>query len=333
MPMPAILQGSLAHFRVDELLTLLSANKHTGTLEASENKQHARIVFRDGVVVHAEATRAPDPREAVLAPFTWPAGSFTFVEDANVSANAKRPDLDLNAVIDEGKQRATEWKEFAAAYPDENVKLRVLDNPAVQGSITLSPDEFRMLVRIGGGQSLGRLCDDLQSPIFEVYRTVHRLEKAGLLKRVDKPAPIETTAVLDQPMIREAAQQAQPLTTAPVPVQQQSTPQGPLVGTLTAPTGSMFPLVDTEVIIGRDASCAISINDSSVSPTHAKITRGPQGFSVEDLGSRNGTFVNSDRITQRRLLINQDVVRVGKVVLTFNLAAQAAQPKASQQKR
>ena len=42
---------------------------------------------------------------------------------------------------------------------------------------------------------------------------------------------------------------------------------------------------------------------------------------IEDLGSRNGTFVNSEKLTEKRLLAEGDLVRLGKIILTFNLAS------------
>ena len=319
--MSAILQGSLAHFHIDEVLTLLSSNKHTGALEASSSKQKARIFFKEGAVVHAEATKANTPKEAILAPFTWAGGSFSFSQDGTLPEGASAAALDLTSVIGEGRQRASEWQQFAKAYPDENITLKVVDSPAIQGSITLSPDEFRLLVRVGAGRNLAQLSDDLQMPAIEIFRTVHRLETAGLLKRTDgAPTEIASTAVIDRSMIRAASAQE-----APTQPGAKAAPR--LVGTLTAPTGSMFPLSEAEMIIGRDPSCAIALNDNSISPTHAKITRGDQGFTLEDLGSKNGTFLNDHRVTQKRSLSNQDVVRVGKVVLTFNLSNPAAATK------
>jgi pSer/pThr/pTyr-binding forkhead associated (FHA) protein len=41
---------------------------------------------------------------------------------------------------------------------------------------------------------------------------------------------------------------------------------------------------------------------------------------VEDSGSRNGTFVSSEQVVAPRLLADGDVVRLGKILLTFNLA-------------
>ncbi|HVG24213.1 MAG TPA: FHA domain-containing protein, partial [Thermoanaerobaculia bacterium] len=103
-----------------------------------------------------------------------------------------------------------------------------------------------------------------------------------------------------------------------------------LVGSLTPddqPT-SVFPLLDAESIIGRAPDCAITITDASISSRHARVVRSGEGFTIEDLGSRNGTFVNGEKVDKPRLLGDGDVVRVGKVIMTFNVAQETvAEPK------
>jgi pSer/pThr/pTyr-binding forkhead associated (FHA) protein len=66
---------------------------------------------------------------------------------------------------------------------------------------------------------------------------------------------------------------------------------------------------------------AIALRDPSVSAKHARIVRGADGFTIEDLGSRNGTYVNSEKLSEKRLLAEGDLVRLGKIILTFNLAS------------
>jgi pSer/pThr/pTyr-binding forkhead associated (FHA) protein len=79
-----------------------------------------------------------------------------------------------------------------------------------------------------------------------------------------------------------------------------------------------------EVIVGRDAGNGVSIQDGSVSTRHARITRTPEGFVLEDLKSRNGTFVNGEPVKEKRLLVDNDLIRFGRVVLTFNTAREIA---------
>ena len=82
----------------------------------------------------------------------------------------------------------------------------------------------------------------------------------------------------------------------------------------------MHPLLEEISTIGRTGSNTIAFRDSSVSARHARVFRTAEGFMIEDVGSRNGTFVNSEKLTGKRLLVEGDLVRLGKIILTFNLA-------------
>ncbi len=94
-----------------------------------------------------------------------------------------------------------------------------------------------------------------------------------------------------------------------------------LVATLTDDEGIMHPLLEETSTIGRTGSNTIALPDSSVSARHARVVRTAEGFTIEDVGSRNGTFVNSEKLADKRLLAEGDLVRLGKIILTFNLAA------------
>ena len=103
-----------------------------------------------------------------------------------------------------------------------------------------------------------------------------------------------------------------------------------LVGSLTPDDRpeTVYPLLDAECTIGRAAESGIVINDGSISSRHARIVRTPDGFTIEDLQSRNGTFVNGDKVDKTRTLADGDVVRIGKIIMTFNVAQEAiAAPK------
>jgi signal transduction histidine kinase len=75
-----------------------------------------------------------------------------------------------------------------------------------------------------------------------------------------------------------------------------------------------YAIVDDVTTIGRDRSCQICLKNSTVSRYHTKIMRSGDTFTVEDLGSNNGTFVNGVRVTTNSLEVN-DRVTLGKVVL------------------
>jgi pSer/pThr/pTyr-binding forkhead associated (FHA) protein len=71
-----------------------------------------------------------------------------------------------------------------------------------------------------------------------------------------------------------------------------------------------------EFMIGRSASCQLSLDDPLVSRNHAKLLVTPDAVVVEDLGSRNGIRVNGDRVTGMRELLHGDILNVGSQKLT-----------------
>jgi hypothetical protein len=72
----------------------------------------------------------------------------------------------------------------------------------------------------------------------------------------------------------------------------------------------------TTTVVGRGADSGVRIDgDEFASAQHARIGTSPDGVWVEDLGSTNGTFVNGDRVSGRRVLQAGDVLRVGQTEL------------------
>ncbi|MQW75235.1 FHA domain-containing protein [Nocardioides sp. dk4132] len=81
-------------------------------------------------------------------------------------------------------------------------------------------------------------------------------------------------------------------------------------------SGSRF-LLDTDVVkAGRHPDSEIFLDDVTVSRRHAEFTRDGDTFTVADVGSLNGTYVNRDRIDHVRLS-DGDEVQIGKYRLVF----------------
>lgn len=76
------------------------------------------------------------------------------------------------------------------------------------------------------------------------------------------------------------------------------------------------------LVIGRDPACDVVAPDETISRRQAQfLPAGPGTVVLEDLGSRNGTVVNGERIT-RRTLADGDRIMLGRTVLKFTLQSQ-----------
>ncbi|HYF74313.1 MAG TPA: FHA domain-containing protein [Nocardioides sp.] len=80
--------------------------------------------------------------------------------------------------------------------------------------------------------------------------------------------------------------------------------------------GSRFLLDDDVVNAGRHPDSEIFLDDVTVSRRHAEFHRSGDSFTVSDVGSLNGTYVNRDRI-DRVQLTDGDEVQIGKYRLVF----------------
>ena len=78
---------------------------------------------------------------------------------------------------------------------------------------------------------------------------------------------------------------------------------------------SFFPSGE-RTLIGRSPDCDVFLDDVTVSRKHAEILREGETFTIKDLGSLNGTFVNRRRIESGELE-DDDEVQIGKYRLTF----------------
>jgi hypothetical protein len=80
--------------------------------------------------------------------------------------------------------------------------------------------------------------------------------------------------------------------------------------------GQSFQAFDFRTLIGRSPDCDIFLDDVTVSRRHAELVKDGETFTIRDLGSLNGTYVNRRRI-ESAVLEDDDEVQIGKYRLTF----------------
>lgn len=94
-----------------------------------------------------------------------------------------------------------------------------------------------------------------------------------------------------------------------------ATPMARLLGSTTE-----VPLWPGENVIGREGDGIGLVKSSTVSRRHARIVVDVKGSSLEDLGSKNGTYLNDRRVDRPTPVADGDQIRFGSVLFTFRVS-------------
>jgi DNA-binding winged helix-turn-helix (wHTH) protein len=79
------------------------------------------------------------------------------------------------------------------------------------------------------------------------------------------------------------------------------------------------PLAEGDNVVGRGTDASVWIDAPGVSRHHARIVVRQGEATLEDLGSKNGTYVGGERVTIPRRLADGDQIRLGSVVIDFRI--------------
>jgi pSer/pThr/pTyr-binding forkhead associated (FHA) protein len=83
-----------------------------------------------------------------------------------------------------------------------------------------------------------------------------------------------------------------------------------------------IPITESEFLIGRATDCDLRLRSSEISRHHCEIRIAPDGASVNDLGSSNGTYVNDQRVRSQADLHSGDLLKVGPYTFLVDLGDQ-----------
>jgi hypothetical protein len=275
--------------------------------------------------------------------FVWKGGGFSFTEGVDLPPYAVTIAVDLSNLIMEGARRIGEWEECLRLLPDKLAVFRVISTPEEKDKITLSLDEWKVLFLINGKRTLEELCRDADDDPFNVYRVVYGLLANKLIEPAaslpwDESTPGLTrpvTPILDDTIRQAPANFSLDSTVSEVPddtsllvsSEVRLLTYGDVVKKTVAQLdvvagediGLVIPMTEPEYLIGRGRDCHIRLQDLGVSGRHARIFRGPEGYAVEDLKSRNGTWINSLRVDAAIPLTDGDLLRMGATDLRYRV--------------
>ena len=81
-----------------------------------------------------------------------------------------------------------------------------------------------------------------------------------------------------------------------------------------------------DILVGRDDSCQVIIQNRQVSRYHARFVILPQGVQLEDLGSKNGTHINGQDVLEPVMLQDGDVIQIALAQQFIYLSSDSTLP-------
>jgi hypothetical protein len=286
--------------------------------------------------------------EVIFDTFAWRTGVFSFWHGVPPPATAVTLDMDLQNLLMEGVRRIDERHRIAEVFPDLEMAVEAMANPErVKHSVTLTPEEWKVFFLVDGRRTLGEICRLVGNPDeLATLQVLHNLVLAKFVAVVAPvPIPDAETAVASDPRGTHKLQDGKPAS-PPVPVavefgtvvrprpeddtREIVTPKAVQylghVGKVTvsrltlvvAGQETSLPLTRDTYTLGRHRNNDIVISDPKVSSFHARLDRAPEGFVIVDLKSRNGSYVNGERIESVQLHTG-DEVRLGTALLAYKV--------------
>ena len=268
--------------------------------------------------------------EVIYDAFVWREGTFGFYDGFDLPPRAVTIAVDLANLIMEGARRIAEWEHCLALLPDSQVVFRVVSDPQTE-KITLSLEEWKILFLVNGQRSLEDLCRDVDDDAFNVYRVVYGLFASKLIEPVSGEAapPSQPEETMKQAVmsfggdstVTDLNDDTNLLISGEARLSYHDVVKktiAQLSVTSGDDAGKVYPLSDSEHHIGRLYDNDILLTDLGISGHHARIYRGPEGYAVEDLKSRNGTWLNGARVYHSQLA-HGDSLRLGATDLRFEV--------------
>jgi hypothetical protein len=175
------LQGTLDTFAVPDVLRLLASTRKTGHLALDGERGHGDVWVDAGQVVRAAASTAPteaSPGEVVFELLRSRRGAFTFAA-GELPDERGRP-VDVEPLLGEAEALLVEWAEIEAVVPGLDTRV-ALSPDLPEPSVSVSAAQWRLLVAVGSGSTVGGLGAALDLGERDVSRATKDLVEAGLV--------------------------------------------------------------------------------------------------------------------------------------------------------
>jgi hypothetical protein len=145
------LEGTLETIALPDVLALLSVTTKTGELRVESSEGSGSVWLDAGRVAGYDVGSQKSPVDALFALLRLTDGSFKF-NTGTPPLNTIEPE-EVAPLLEQAEARLDEWPEIAAVVPSLSSRLRLQES--VEGDVSLTPDQWRLIASIGDGRSVG----------------------------------------------------------------------------------------------------------------------------------------------------------------------------------
>lgn len=191
-------QGSLSDLPLSDIVQLVAVSGKTGMFSLTRASEQGTVYVQNGQITHASAG-AIEGEDAIYALALWTTGTFQFspgVEPAKQTISRSNTNLLMEAA-----RRSDEWKILSKKIPSTGAVPRLVASERLAGPITLTPQEWLVVTRCNGRETIDEIARSLRKPSFDVAKILFGLVTATLVEvaRPDLPTPPSRPAVSPPP--------------------------------------------------------------------------------------------------------------------------------------
>jgi hypothetical protein len=172
------LQGSLSELPLPDVIQLVSVSGKTGAFEIQGRESAGKIFLRDGQIVDALVGRLRGD-SAVYEMAIWSQGTFSFnpgEESEQVTIHMSNASLMMEAA-----RRLDEWRVLSRKIPSLDLVPYFTSREQGADQVTLSPQEWILVTRIDGEQTIEEIASDLKWAPFDVSKLLFGMITTGLV--------------------------------------------------------------------------------------------------------------------------------------------------------
>ena len=186
-------QGSLKELPLPDIVQLVSASGKTGRFNLTREGAEGSIYLKNGQIVHAELGDRQG-EEAVFALAIWNSGDFMFTP----AVEAPRPTITKSNtnLLMEAARRIDEWRVLSKKIPSIDMVPYLHPRSGRHEQITLNPQEWTLITRINGTQSISEIARGMDLSSFDVAKVLYGLITAELVALRTKPQGATLNGVL-----------------------------------------------------------------------------------------------------------------------------------------